>query len=145
MPAFQLPPEVPKKGKGRADSQMPTTTIPELRTIEFTEYAYHCVIAAISAADKVQVEKLNPTGGANLRYRIEIAAAFLSHVIEHAYDAAKAGGGDPAALVDLGVNLVVRRAEEICGQSGAWHPISNRTAMKEILTALSNDSAAAPG
>jgi hypothetical protein len=118
-PAFDLPSETPKKGKSRADPQMPTTIIPELRAIEFTEYAYHCVIAAISAADKVQIEKLNPTGGANLRYRIEIAAAFLSHVMEHAYDAAKAGGGDPDALVNLSVNLVVRRAEEIYGQSGA--------------------------
>ena len=27
-------------------------------------------------------------GGPNLRYRIEIAAALLAHVIEHAYDAA---------------------------------------------------------
>lgn len=55
-PAFELPPNLPKKGTGRADPKMPTTTIPELRVIEFTEYAYHCVIAAIIAADKVQVE-----------------------------------------------------------------------------------------
>jgi hypothetical protein len=77
------------------------------------------VIAAIRAADEVQTEKLNPTGGANLRYRVEIAGAFLSHVMEHANDAAIAGGLDPKELVNLGVQLVVRRAEEIYGQSGA--------------------------
>jgi hypothetical protein len=119
MPAFALPPEAPTKGRGRADPEMPTTAIPELNAIDFTEYAYHCVIAAIHAADEVQVQKLNPKGGANLRYRIEIAAAFLSHVMMHAYDAATATGSDPKELVNLGVQLVVRRAEEIYGQAGA--------------------------
>ena len=86
MPVFNLPPDAPKRGKipVDVDPAMPTTIIPELRSIEFTEFAYLCVIAAIQAADKVQIEKLNPKGGANLRYRIEIAAAFLCHVMEHA-------------------------------------------------------------
>jgi hypothetical protein len=41
-------------------------------------------------------------GGPNLRYRIEIAAAFLAHVIEHAYDAAVANGGDPERILRFG-------------------------------------------
>ena len=119
MPAFELPPGLPKKGKGRAEPLAPTTSIPELRVIEFSEYAYHCVIAATRAADQVQIDNLNPDGGPNLRYRIELAAAFLAHVMEHAYKAAEAGKADPKQLCNLAVNLTVRRAEEIYGQSGA--------------------------
>jgi hypothetical protein len=51
------------------------------------------VVEAISAADRVQVKKLNPTGGANLRYRIEIAAAFLAHILHHGFDAWALPGG----------------------------------------------------
>lgn len=63
---------------------------------------------------------MNPTGGANLRYRIEIAAAFLSHVMIHAYDAAIATGNpDPKEFMWLALNLAIRRAQEIYGQDGA--------------------------
>jgi hypothetical protein len=58
-------------------------------------------------------------GGPNLRYRIEIATAFLAHVIEHAYDAAVANGGDPREFSDLALNIAIRRAQEIYGQDGA--------------------------
>ena len=71
-----------------------------------------------TAADQVQIEKMNPKGGPNLRYRIEIAAAFLSHVMDHAYDAATANGADAQEFVGLATNLVIRPAEEIYGQNG---------------------------
>ena len=68
----------------------------------------------------MQARKLNPTGGPNLRYRIELAAAFLADVMDHAYDAAIATAtSDPNDLRHLAINLVIRRAEEIYGQSGA--------------------------
>jgi hypothetical protein len=70
----------PRKIRG----DRPTTAIPELKAIEFTEFAFQAVIEAIEAADRVQIKRMNPTGGPNLRYRIEIAAAFLSHVMIHA-------------------------------------------------------------
>ena len=65
-------------------------------------------LASIAAADRVQIQ-MNPTGGTNLRCRIELAAAFLSHVLIHAYEAAVANE----------LNLAVRRAQEIYGQDGA--------------------------
>ena len=109
----------PTESNAKTEPEKPTTVIPELNAIEFTPFAYQTVLEAIHAADQVQIKNMNPTGGPNLRYRIEIAAAFLSHVLGHAYDAGVAKGGDPKELVNLAMNLVIRRAEEIYGQSGA--------------------------
>lgn len=116
---MRQPAGAPTESKLKVDPAKPTTVIPELRAIEFTPFAYQTVLQAIHAADQVQIKKMNPTGGPNLRYRIEIAAAFLSHVLEHAYDAGVATSSDPKELVNLAMNLVIRRAEEIYGQSGA--------------------------
>jgi hypothetical protein len=52
----------------------------------------------MDAADKVQIQKMSLRGGLNLRYRIEIAAAFLAHLMDHAYAAAVANSGDPGDL-----------------------------------------------
>jgi hypothetical protein len=118
-PAFQAGPKVPKHGYLPEEFQPITTSIPELNAIEWTERLHHAVIDAIQRADKVQIEKLNPHGGPNLRYRVELAAAFLAHVMSHAYDAAEATGAmKPDDFVALGINLVVRRAQEIYGQAG---------------------------
>jgi hypothetical protein len=57
---------------------------------------------------RVQLERLDPNGGPNLRYRIELAAAFLAHVI----------GGDPKEFLNLALNIAIRRAQEIYGQDG---------------------------
>lgn len=119
LPAFSAGTHLPKKGFLQDQYEPITTSIPELNAIEWTEYMHHAVIEAIRRSDEVQIERMDPRGGPNLRYRIELAAAFLAHVMEHAYAAAEAlGGMEPGHFVDLGVNLVVRRAEEIYGQSG---------------------------
>jgi hypothetical protein len=117
-----LPPAgAPTKATRKIDPPEPTTAIPELNAIEFTPFAYQTVVEAITAASKVQMKKLNPTGGPNLRYRIELAAAFLAHVMQHAYDSVGATGGkmDPKEFAYLAVNIVFRRAEEIYGSGGA--------------------------
>jgi hypothetical protein len=116
---MRQPPSAPREATRKAEPNQPTTVIPELNAIEFTPFAYQTVIEAIEAADKVQIAKMNPTGGPNLRYRIEIAAAFLAHVMDHAYDAGLATSTDPKELVNLALNLAIRRAEEIYGQDGA--------------------------
>jgi hypothetical protein len=77
------------------------------------------VVQAITAADKVQMRRLNPKGGPNLRYRIELAAAFLAMVLQSAYKAGVETGTDPNDLVNLSLNLVIRRGQEIYGQDGA--------------------------
>jgi hypothetical protein len=117
--AMAQPPGTPTEASFETEPGKPTTAIPELSVIELTPFAYQCVIEAIDAADKVQIERMNPMGGPNLRYRIEIAAAFLAHVIEHAYDAAVANGCDPREFSDLALNIAIRRAQEIYGQDGA--------------------------
>jgi hypothetical protein len=82
-------------------------------------FAYQTVAEAITAASQVQHQKLNPKGGANLRYRIELAAVFLADVLGSAYEAGLATDYDPVKLVDLSLELVIRRAQEIYGQDGA--------------------------
>jgi hypothetical protein len=117
--AFRVPPQAPKRGTKKLDPPEPTTTIPELNLIKLTPYAYETVVEAIYAADKVQIKKLNPKGGANLRFRIEIAAAFLAYVLQHAYKAGIDTDTDPKELMNLCLNLVIRRGQEIYGQDGA--------------------------
>jgi hypothetical protein len=117
--AKRQPSGTPKKATRQMSPPRPTTVIPELNVIEFTHFAYQTVVEAIEAAGKVQLRKLNPKGGANLRYRIELAAAFLTHVMQHAYEAGLATKSDPKELLNLATNLVIRRAQEIYGQDGA--------------------------
>jgi hypothetical protein len=97
----------------------PTTAITELKVLPLTPFAYQTVVEAITAAGQVQLKKLNPKGGANLRYRIELAAAFLADVLGSSYEAGLATNYDPRELVDLSLELVIRRAQEIYGQDGA--------------------------
>jgi len=121
--AMRPPAGAPTKATRKIDPAEPTTAIPELNAIEITPFTYQCVVEAIDAADEVQIKKLNPTGGPNLRYRIELAAAFLAHVMAHAYAAVSATGTggkmNPREFVNLAVNIVFRRAEEIYGSGGA--------------------------
>ena len=117
--AMRQPPEAPTEAMLKAEPEKPVTVIPELNAIELTPFAYQTVIEAIEAADKVQIERMNPTGGPNLRYRIELAAAFLAHVIDHAYAAAVANGGGPREFSNVALNIAIRRAQEIYGQDGA--------------------------
>jgi hypothetical protein len=117
--AFAAPSEAPKKQTRKLFPAEPTTAIRELRQLPLTPYAFQVVVEAITAACVVQDERLNPTGGANLRYRIELAAAFLADVLGAAYEAGLAVDYDPVDLVDLSLELVIRRAQEIYGQDGA--------------------------
>jgi hypothetical protein len=118
--AMRQPPEAPTRATRKLDPQQPTTEIPDLRVMPLTPFAYQCVVEAINAADRIQVRKLNPTGGANLRYRIEIAAAFLAHILHHGFDAGAATGWrDPKEFSNLAFNLAIRRAQQIYAQDSA--------------------------
>jgi hypothetical protein len=119
MEAMRQPPGTPMKATAKMVPRKPTTVIPELRLLELSPFAYQTVGDAIDAADRVHIEKLNPTGGANLHYRIELAAAFLAFVMDHAYEAGVATGTDSVNLVHLATNLVIRRAQEIYASGGA--------------------------
>jgi len=119
--AMRPPAGTPTRATRKAVPEKPTTAIPELNAMPLTPFAYQTVIEAIDAADEVQVKKMNPKGGPNLRYRIELAAVFLAHVMDHAYASIGATGGkmNPREFVNLAVNIVFRRAEEIWGSGGA--------------------------
>lgn len=95
------------------------TRIPELRVMPLSNYGYAVVLETITAMDDVQELRMNPTGGPNLRFRIELAAVALFSAMEHACSAVEAQGGDTDKTVNLTLNLVVRRAQEIWGQGGA--------------------------
>jgi hypothetical protein len=71
--SFMPPPEAPFEGTRGVSPPEPTTAISELRVLPLTPFAYQTVCEAIAAASQVQHKKLNPKGGANLRYRIELA------------------------------------------------------------------------
>ena len=62
--AMRQPPGAPRKATRKIEPAEPTTLIPELNAIEFTPFAYQTVIEAIDASDNVQIQKLNPKGGA---------------------------------------------------------------------------------
>jgi hypothetical protein len=97
----------------------PTTVIPELLVMELTEGGYRAVVEIVEAASRIQNERMNPTGGPNLRWRIELASAFLAAAIDHGYNAGEATKHDPEKMADLAIDLTVRRAMEIWVQGGA--------------------------
>ena len=116
---FLAPSDAPTRQTRKVVPPEPTTAIEEIRMLPLTSFAYQTVVEAITAASQVQGERLNPKGGANLRYRIELAAVFLADVLGSSYEAGLAVGYDPVDLVDISQELVIRRAQEIYGQDGA--------------------------
>jgi hypothetical protein len=62
----------------------PITAIPEFFVMQLSQQAYHTAAKIVAAASKIQPERLNPSGRPYLRWRIEIAAAFLEFLIDHA-------------------------------------------------------------
>lgn|SRR5262245_41294857 len=56
LPAIYQPPGIPSKGTGKY--QKPMTAIPELKVLEFTEFAFESVILAIEAADRLGCSRL---------------------------------------------------------------------------------------
>jgi hypothetical protein len=94
--AFMPPPDAPTEQTRQVVPSEPTTAIVELQALPLTPFAFQTVVEAITAAGQVQRKRLNPKGGANLRYRIELASAFLADVLGSAYEAGIAIDGDPS-------------------------------------------------
>lgn len=88
------------------------SSIPELAGLGFTQPERDCFMAILHA------EKHNfPPGGAALRFRIELAAAFLSTLISHAYEAAEGAGiSDPENFAEVALDLAVERGREVWAQ-----------------------------
>ncbi len=84
--------------------------------MELSDKQYETVVMVVGLASKVQAARLNPDGGPNLRWRIEVAAAFLAAVLDHAVSAGEANDASCEYMTDLAIELTVRRAQEIFGQ-----------------------------
>ncbi len=98
---------------------VPATTIPELSAMMLTQKAYFATVAIACEASRIEEELLHPSGGPNLRWRIEVAAAFLAAAINHARRSAEVTGKDPSYAIGLAIDLTVKRGEEIYGQGRA--------------------------
>ena len=103
----------------KVDPPRPTTAIPELELQKLTDKQYHTIVEILGEAGRIQELRLDPDGGPNLRWRIEIAAAFLASALDTAREAAETNGDDPDMVMNLAADLTVRRAREIWGQGGA--------------------------
>lgn len=99
-------------GDARGRNIQLNSTIAELAGLGFTEAERDCFLAILHA------EKHNfPPGGVALRFRIELAAAFLSTLISHAYDAAEGAGiSDPDNFAEVAIDLAVERGREVWAQ-----------------------------
>jgi hypothetical protein len=115
--------------KGKAVPSRPATAIPELKG-HLSAKQYQAVVEIVHFASRLQESDLNPHGGVTLRWRVEVAAAFLAAVIDHAKDAACATAKEDGisdfelAFREEGVretmlDLAVQRAREIVRQGHA--------------------------
>ncbi len=97
----------------------PTTGIPELECMDLSDQQYRAVVEIVDLASRLQERDLNPTGGPNLRWRIEVASAFLAAAIDHAGRAAEANNVPISFFSNLAAKLTVKRAKEILRQGSA--------------------------
>lgn len=108
----------------------PTTVIPELLAMPLSEAEYRTVVQIVHYASRLQEAELNPTGGPKLRWRIEIAAAFLVAAMGHSRSAstefskedklgARAAKLREKSFVNLVFDLAEKRAREIDKQGHA--------------------------
>jgi hypothetical protein len=70
--------------KGKIEPSEPTTEIPELLAMPLSEAEYRACASIVYYASRLQEQELNPSGGPKLRWRIEVAAAFLVAAMDHA-------------------------------------------------------------
>ena len=101
------------------DTPKPTTSIPELASMELRDDEFQAIVACENAVHSLLTGMLKPRG-ASLRARSELAAAIMLCAIDHGHAAAvDTGAMGPEAVVDMVVDLTSRRALEIWGQGGA--------------------------
>jgi hypothetical protein len=79
--------------EGKITPPLPTTAIPG-RGEHITEQQYRACVEIVHFASRLQERDLNQTGGPMLRWRPEVAAAFLSALIDHAKTCAKETGDE---------------------------------------------------
>jgi hypothetical protein len=105
----------------RVTPAKPTTRIPELRSMPLTENQYVAVSKVVGLSSHIETSDLIPEGELTIRWRIEAAAAFLAALIDHAKVAARDDPDkpNPNKLVDLFIDLTVKRAREIDKQGHA--------------------------
>jgi hypothetical protein len=93
------------------------TAIYELRSLKISNEEAACLDATMSAeAQNFPVS----TGGVAMRYRVELAAAFLAMVIDQSYSSTEALKKlEPDIMAQVMIDLTVARAREIWAQDSA--------------------------
>lgn len=73
------------------------------------------VLKVVEASGRLEKTQLVPEGELTIRWRIEMAAAFLAGLIDHAKVAARDDKAKPSPkmLVDTMVNIAIKQAQEI--------------------------------
>lgn len=97
----------------RSARGVPATRIAALKVLPLDKPSLLAIVETLQKCDQVQAERLNPRGGARLRYRIELAAIMVANALVHARDAAAATGGSRSEIEALTLDAVVRRAFEL--------------------------------
>jgi hypothetical protein len=108
----------------------PTTQIKELLTMPLTDNQFDAAVRVVSASSRIEEKHLIPKGELTIRWRIELAAAFLSALIHHcntaSNDFAEQDGLDKIlASVEkekatkLMLDIAIKRAKEIARQGHA--------------------------
>jgi hypothetical protein len=105
----------------RVTPAKPTTRIPELLSMPLNENQYVAVAKVVGVSSHIERSDLVPEGDLTIRWRIEAAAAFLAALIGHAKTAAldDPDRPSPQKLVDLFIDITVKRAREIERQGHA--------------------------
>lgn len=116
----------PKRAKARrgnghqptAPRKQPPTSIAALRSMPLSKAAFEAVVEILELADRVMLDRLGPAGGADLRYRIELGAAFVFLALQHARNAAVANGGLPDHIEAATESILLQRADELLKLAG---------------------------
>jgi hypothetical protein len=97
----------------------PATRIPALLTKPLTSNQHQAAAKIFDFFNSLEKQELVPTHELTLRWRVEIAAAFLATVIGLAKAAARDGGESQPEIADFFLNVAIERAREIDAQGHA--------------------------
>ena len=95
------------------------STITELRSKPLTQNQFEAIQKVVAVSSHLERTDLIPVDELNIRWRIEVSAAFLTALIAQTRQAALDDDQDPDALISFMLELAERRAREIHQQAHA--------------------------
>jgi hypothetical protein len=108
----------------------PTTKIKELLTMPLTGNQYDAAVRIVAASSQIERKQLIPKHELTIRWRLEVAAAFLAALINHCKTAANDEAEEQDVpdilapfqkekIIKLMLDLAIQRAKEIDRQGHA--------------------------